>query len=54
MQTKIIKITKKGVRYGIGLIPMKVWIDIWKPKWHKNRGYYISIGLFFVALYRGY
>ncbi|OGB61447.1 MAG: hypothetical protein A2Y94_13795 [Caldithrix sp. RBG_13_44_9] len=30
------------------------WIHLWTPKWHKNRGPYISIGIGFIAIHRGY
>lgn len=30
------------------------WCHMWTPKWHKNRGPYISIGLRIIAIYRGY
>ena len=28
--------------------------DYWTPTWHKDRGPYISIGLGYIGLYRGY
>ena len=32
----------------------KVWFHVWRPAWHEGRGRYVSIGLWFVAIYRGY
>lgn len=41
-------------RWGIRLLPVKFWFIWWTPVWHKGRGPYISVGLFLVAIYRGY
>ena len=30
------------------------WIHLWTPIWHEKRGPYISIGLGFFAIYRGF
>ena len=30
------------------------WIHLWTPVWHKGRGPYVSIGLGFIGIYRGY
>ena len=30
------------------------WIILWTPSWHENRGPYVSIGLLFLKIYRGY
>jgi hypothetical protein len=30
------------------------WCDCWTPVWHEGRGPYVSLGLGFVAVYRGY
>jgi hypothetical protein len=47
--------TKKGkINYAINLLPRRFWFELWKPTWHEGRGYYISIGLWIVAFYRGY
>jgi len=32
----------------------KFWLDIWTPSWHQGRGPYLSVGLYFFAIYRGY
>jgi hypothetical protein len=32
----------------------KWWLHYWTPAWHKGRGPYVSIGLGFFAIYRGY
>lgn len=32
----------------------KFWFHKWLPTWHDGRGYYISIGLYFIGLYKGY
>ena len=47
------------VNYGIEYRPshnkpIAFWICLWTPNWHKGRGPYISIGLGFIAFYRGY
>jgi len=34
--------------------PGKFWFHLWTPVWHKGRGPYISIGLGFIGIYRGY
>lgn len=31
-----------------------VWWSVWLPRWHDGRGKYVSIGLGFVSLFRGY
>lgn len=31
-----------------------VWAHCWLPRWHEGRGPYVSLGLWAVALYRGY
>lgn len=30
------------------------WLHLWTPAWHEGRGPYLSLGLGFVAVYRGY
>ena len=30
------------------------WIHLWTPKWHRDRGPYISIGLYVIRFIRGY
>lgn len=42
------------VNYGFLLFPRRWWWEIWKPIWHEGRGRYYSLGLWVVALYRGY
>jgi len=32
----------------------KFWIEAWTPIWHEGRGPYISIGIYFISLFRGY
>ena len=32
----------------------KFWFHFWTPTWHRGRGPYLSIGLYFVEIYRGY
>lgn len=47
--------TKKGINYGIWIKWFgKRWNGNFLPTWHKGRGYYISLGFYFVAFYRGY
>ena len=41
-------------KWGLGFLPMGFWTIWWTPIWHKGRGPYISIGLWFFAIYRGY
>lgn len=42
------------IKYGIAILPRDVWIHVWLPKWCKGRGYYISVGMWLFAVYRGY
>lgn len=52
----------RKVLYGISFLQVKsvrkfapkFWLHLWTPVWHENRGPYISLGLGFVAFYRGY
>ena len=30
------------------------WLHLWTPTWHKGRGPYISLGLGWLKIYRGY
>lgn len=30
------------------------WAEWWTPGWHEGRGPYVTIGLGYVAIYRGY
>jgi len=47
--------TKRGVCYAVRIYAFKrVWFEAWKPSFHNGRGFYITIGLFFIAFYRGY
>ena len=32
----------------------RFWLHLWTPVWHKGRGPYISLGLGYVAVMRGY
>lgn len=32
----------------------KFWFHLWTPIWHEGRGPYVSIGLYFVRVMRGY
>lgn len=38
------------VRRGGG----RFWCEVWTPIWHQSRGPYVSIGLGFFAIGRGY
>ena len=40
--------------WGVRFMPKKWWAIWWTPRWHRGRGAYISIGLWFIAIYRGY
>ena len=45
------------VKYGIHILPRnrrRFWWEWWKPRYHDGRGSYITIGLWFLAFYRGY
>ena len=47
--------TKYGrVNYAIDLFPKKFWFKVWKPEWASERGYYISISLYVISIFRGY
>jgi hypothetical protein len=48
---KRLKITKKE-RKEYYVLP--IWFHFWTPIWHERRGPYISIGLYFFAIYKGY
>jgi hypothetical protein len=41
-------------RWHVRPLPRAWWWHIWVPRWHEGRGPYVSIGLWVVALYRGY
>lgn len=40
--------------WGAKFMPKKFWAIWWTPIWHKGRGPYLSIGLWIIAIYRGY
>jgi len=31
-----------------------LWLHLWTPKWHKERGPYITFGFYFIRIIRGY
>ena len=46
---------RRGVKYAIGeRMPRRWWWDVWLPTEHDGRGRCVSIGLWVVAVYRGY
>ncbi len=45
---------KWSVRWVHPLLHRGWWCESWTPAWHDGRGPYVSIGLWFVAIYRGY
>ena len=48
-------IKKTKPRWAIRRLKRKsFWFDVWKPTWHNGRGYYVTIGLWWFAIYRGY
>lgn len=47
-------VTVRGINYAVGILPRRVWWRHWIPTWHEGRGSYVSIGLWVIALYRGY
>jgi len=51
---KVVKLQLRGINYGAKLLPMRFGFEHWTPAWHKGRGEYVTIGLWLVALYRGY
>ncbi len=48
------RIVIRSVNYKLTWLPRGWWWQWWTPNWHKGRGPYISIGLWFFAFYRGY
>jgi hypothetical protein len=52
------KIKHKKVNYSIRKLTNPhgkgIWLCLWTPTYHNGRGPYISIGLWFFAIYRGY
>lgn len=42
------------VTWGLALWPRAWWWAWWTPVWHEGRGPYLSIGLYVIAVYRGY
>ena len=48
--------TRQGVHYVIrrSLFPRELWFSRWLPKWHKGRGHYVTVGLWWIVFYRGY
>ena len=45
---------KNGAKWAIKWMPKRIWCDAWTPIWHEGRGPYLTLGLWFVAIYRGY
>jgi hypothetical protein len=43
-------------RIGPGLTRQRprFWLHAWTPMWHEGRGPYLSVGIGWVAVYRGY
>jgi len=49
------QITINKVNYAIRFKMFKrFWFECWLPAWDNGRGRYVTIGLYFVAFYRGY
>lgn len=48
----------KRVRWSVErLSPVqrgRFWCHLWTPTWHCGRGPYVSVGLYWIAIYRGY
>ena len=47
----------RNIGYIFRILPKDIrrfWWSYWIPKWHNGRGHYISLGLYFIAFYRGY
>jgi hypothetical protein len=45
---------KKGINYGVKLLPRGFWYDWWTPRFHEGRGPYITASLYVIAIFRGY
>lgn len=33
---------------------IRFWAHWWTPKWHEGRGFYLTLGLGIIRIYRGY
>jgi hypothetical protein len=45
----------KNVNYSFEFKNYKrCWAHIWTPAWNEGRGPYVTIGLFYIAFFRGY
>ena len=40
--------------WALRWLPRRFWVYCWTPAWHAGRGPYVSLGLWIVAVYRGY
>lgn len=45
---------KPGWKIVLGYKGASPWFELWTPIWHEGRGPYVSIGLWFIFIYRGY
>lgn len=45
---------RRGVRWGVAWLPRRFWLAVWRPRWGREQGPYVSVGLWLVAVYRGY
>jgi len=45
---------KNNARWGYRIMPKRFWLYFWTPIWHDGNGVYLSVGLYFIAIYRGY
>jgi hypothetical protein len=52
----MMKIRIGKINYGIKRLRNKkeFWFQAWTPAWHGGRGKYVSVGLYFIGIYRGY
>ena len=47
----------KKAKWGAVVLPKnerRFYFNAWSPIWHKGRGPYFSIGLWYFGIYRGY
>ena len=43
-----------NAKWGVQWLPKSFWCNAWTPIWHDGSGPYLSLGLWFIAIYRGY
>ena len=49
------KDSKMKARWAVKWQPRRgVWCQAWTPIWHEGAGPYVTVGLWWIAIYRGY